>query len=74
MSEHTKEPWKVGRSGRFVLDADGNEIAYAILAEAGIAVANIRRIVACVNFCQGVSTEQLEEAVARGKRIKGDML
>lgn len=58
MSEHTKEPW--------VADAYGNILAgspayYLGRIDQDDAVANARRIVACVNACAGLDTEWLED-------------
>lgn len=76
MSGHTKEPWFVfnlsdvftnGRHGR---ENDGHQIAdcsvdFSSDDDPGLsyaeAKANARRIVACVNALQGVSTEHLEK-------------
>lgn len=55
MSEHTKEPWKLGGcSGRMVYDAEGYNVADVDL------LANAQRIVACVNACSAIKTEDLE--------------
>ena len=63
--KHTKEPWHV---------CDPTEQIHAVRSEAGRIVAdvgysdtdaqnrmNARRIVACVNACAGVTTEELEQ-------------
>lgn len=63
--KHTKEPWHV---------CDPTEQIHAVRAETGRIVAdvgysdtdaqnrmNARRIVACVNACAGVTTEELEQ-------------
>lgn len=68
--EHTKEPWKTGKNGKpfFVGDSsilgvkEGNEF---ILAQCNhnfeeLSKANARRIVACVNACEGIPTKDLE--------------
>jgi hypothetical protein len=51
MMEHTKEPW--WNTG-VVIKADGNIPAQATSWE------DARRIVACVNACAGIPTEDLE--------------
>lgn len=74
MSEHTPEPWAVTDRNeigdRYIGPAHGHP--YAAICVTGIppflgneAEANARRIVACVNACAGVPTEELEE-VAKG--------
>lgn len=68
MSEHTKEPWTTNgvriestnehgwaNDGWIVGDCDGPD-----------ALANARRIVACVNACKGIDTKFLEEALLAG--------
>lgn len=68
MSNHTPEPWRVGRPGAVVSDtpvpgmggSDAVEYYGGHLIGESIIEANARRIVACVNFCAGVSTENLE--------------
>lgn len=59
MSEHTSEPWE---SKEVALDyrlygAGGELIGY----EAAQTSADARRIVACVNACEGIDTDWLEE-------------
>ena len=64
MSEHTQGPWHTGGDGTIIYDKDGWGIASATVfhgrQEPGTAAANARRIVACVNACEGASTEVLE--------------
>lgn len=57
MSEHTRGPWRVGKGldDGLILDATGAMIT-TDCETAEIA----RRIVACVNACAGISTEELE--------------
>ena len=52
---HTPEPWSTCGDGR-VESSDGVMIADFVPVQA-----NARRIVACVNFCNGIETEKLEE-------------
>ncbi|MEN6540854.1 MAG: hypothetical protein ABFC67_14700 [Mizugakiibacter sp.] len=78
MSEHTKEPWRLGRLANIrdfgeVKETVGphqivvdNEFGPYVLAECNMnfkddALANARRIVACVNACEQMETEWLEE-------------
>ena len=69
--EHTREPWKYGKelsasAGEWLISVDagscwrGNPIAETRPAT-GDEQANARRIVACVNACAGVATEELEQ-------------
>jgi hypothetical protein len=76
MSEHTKEPW--GYEGDAVIDAEENIIAH-ILTDAYSSNAygadyaiDARRIVACVNALQHISTDDLEsgELLHMGLAIK----
>jgi hypothetical protein len=69
---HTKEPWRVGRCsvsmGTIVSDSPVPEVngSGAIEYYGGHLIAesitrdNARRIVACVNACEGIDTENLE--------------
>ena len=62
--EHTAEPWQVHIEGKgvYIEPADqelNNEQTIAIMLKPGKAE-NARRIVACVNACAGIKTEQLE--------------
>ena len=69
--KHTKGPWKYekelsARSGEWLISVDagacwrGNPIAETRPAT-GDEAANARRIVACVNACEGIPTEKLDE-------------
>ena len=61
MSAHTKTPWAVSeyKDGRrsIIIDGDGFGIAQVDYSNRD---ANTRRIVACVNACEGIDTESLE--------------
>ena len=73
-SEHTKEPWYADEqsydSSNFYIrgsDKNGKRLTFGKGAIAHLprstimpTEANARRIVACVNACQGISTEELE--------------
>jgi len=60
--KHSKEPW--ANSGSIsIVDADSRVIlgVHAVAdTEHEEHASNIRRAVACVNACQGISTESLE--------------
>ncbi|WP_279475282.1 hypothetical protein [Aeromonas veronii] len=69
MGNYTQGPWKLYRNDQSVGDARG----YAVCdvwprGDDGMASeegkANARRIVACVNACEGIETEALEEAIS----------
>lgn len=62
MSEHTKEPWrtKTGSAWEFA-DSEGGDIGFCDCGTKNSRdEANARRIVACVNYCAGLSLEYLE--------------
>ena len=67
MSKHTPEPWRVGRPGAVVSDtpvpgmggSDAVEYYGGHLIGESIIEANARRIVACVNACRGLGTDEL---------------
>lgn len=63
---HTKTPWKIGamESGQVAIDgANGEEVTGWMQPE------DARRIVACVNACDGLDTEKLEAQNAEGKPL-----
>ena len=78
MTDHTEEPWRVGKlshprdyekvretAGPLDIVVD-TETGLYVLASCNLnfpedAKANARRIVACVNACAGISTENLEQ-------------
>lgn len=83
MSEHTKEPWNVAEEA---FDNDGihesvirgldGRAAIAVTLEfgpnnPGMREANARRIVACVNACAGISTENLEDNKPLAEGLRG---
>ncbi len=59
MMEHTKEPWSYP-SDEGARRITNMETIIAWKRECGFTDADARRIVACVNACEGVPTEQLE--------------
>lgn len=68
IKDHCKEPWRIGRPGCVVSDDRVPEISGADAVEhygghlicESVAERNARRIVACVNACEGIGTEYLE--------------
>jgi len=70
MSAHTPAPWKVGRGSRIeaggyiVADMTHRPVFSGPLAPKPrpTAEADARRIVACINACEGIDTEALEVA------------
>lgn len=75
MSEHSKEPWRVGPGSWVVSDQGVNPIVGAddplygggCLVAESVCEADGRRIVACVNACAGIPTEELEMLLRAGK-------
>lgn len=77
MSEqkHTPGPWHVGRKvGNMIYARDGLDV----IAECDSSIddvprsvgeANARRIVACVNACEGISTADLESGAVKAREI-----
>jgi hypothetical protein len=61
---HTREPWHLEVDGTTVLNEDLSVICDTALSSmhAGSDCENARRIVACVNFCAGLSTEIIENS------------
>ena len=78
MSEKfTSEPWVVGNADGLLFgkkQGNGTEPIGFVFgpslperSEVGMrAIANARRIVACVNACEGISTDELEEIASTG--------
>lgn len=74
MSNHTPEPWRVGRPGTVVSDtpvpgmggSDAVEYYGGHLIGESIIEANSRRIVACVNACAGMRNDELEGGLLIG--------
>lgn len=63
--KHTKEPWYVvgvDNSYEIFSESEDYDVAWSIDSEA-----NAERIVACVNACAGVPSEDLLKVVAFGK-------
>jgi hypothetical protein len=68
---HTPEPWaahptRVNRQTEWIIYGDSKEprgdLAVGKLRRANYSAANARRIVACVNYCEGVPTLEIESA------------
>lgn len=64
--KHTAEPWKLHRSGQSVGSSDGYGVCEVWPRDEDNfpdteGKANARRIVACVNACRGLSTDELEK-------------
>ena len=83
MSNHTPEPWRVGRAGSVVSDtpvpemggSDAVEYYGGHLIGESIIEANARRIVACVNACAGMRNDELEGGLLIGvMQVKIDLL
>ena len=69
MSNHTLEPWK---QAGFSISAKGGHVAKVldVYMDRSIRDANGRRIVACVNACAGIPTENLEGVNLRDKILE----
>ena len=83
MSNHTPEPWRVGRAGSVVSDtpvpgmggSDAVEYYGGHLIGESIIEANARRIAACVNACAGMRNDELEGGLLIGvMQVKIDLL
>ena len=69
--KHTKEPWRVGNQCCIVSDTPIPEVDSMSSVEyygghcicESVTDTNAERIVACVNACQGITTEALEKGV-----------
>ena len=75
MSKHTPEPWNIYFNSQddFVIRkmfADGQESHVVARCHSG--AANARRIVACVNACEGFSIEELQGANLFKDSIESD--
>lgn len=75
MSGHTKEPWHFGKyNPQCIMGSDNKLIVSDCYEDREKDVANARRIVACVNACAGIDTNELEKygALAILGRAKKD--
>lgn len=74
IEQHTKEPWRTGRHGCVVADepvleiggSDDVEYYGGHLICESVTLRNARRIVACVNACAGIPTDDLESSLRLG--------
>jgi hypothetical protein len=70
--QHTKEPWRIDQygdirdSGQRQIYLSGFRTSMVSGAENDDQKANTRRIVACVNACEGIPTEELESCKNTG--------
>ena len=67
-NKHTPEPWQVFEDDpRAIVTKENPMLSLLSVGEDGLAImyeeADARRIVACVNACAGISTENLEDNV-----------
>lgn len=69
MSEHTKEPWSQNESLVNGYEIWAGGIMLASTGHAKFDYENTRRIVACVNACEGISTGALELMVSEGDSL-----
>ena len=73
--KHTKEPWIAEKTFQYrdssISDRRGNTIAIAYKNKNidGDDLANAKRIVACVNACEGITNEALEAGVIQSALI-----
>ena len=65
MPKHSPEPWTW--DGERLLDADGHEVVGGW--EWYAAPVDMKRAVACVNACKGISTEILNKLSARNRTL-----
>ena len=72
MSEHTKEPWRLGEFDRSQFGTDDQQVGECWDKNAE---ANTRRIVACVNACREMSMEDLkDDGVIKMKQDRDQLL
>ncbi len=57
---HTKEPWASGLHGINIISPDTGFVVVSTYTGNQNRRDDIRRIVACVNACAGITTEELE--------------
>jgi hypothetical protein len=79
MANHTKEPWRLvavnyKSSSHYILGGGltwgKGAVAHIPTSRVNPSEENARRIVACVNACEGISTETMENMVAEGATLK----
>ncbi len=63
--QHTKTPWQIHEGidyiDIFYDEGPGGKTVYVVHECQDIEIEDARRIVACVNACKGLTTEQLEK-------------
>lgn len=66
--EHTKEPWVLhARYGEICYKSDEDDQSFGMWCPVNLTSEdNLRRIVACVNACEHISTDELESTEATG--------
>lgn len=81
LHQHTNEPWSINEwtqpDSSIAIGAIGTPlIARIILRDVSIneQKANVRRIVACVNACAGLTTAELELAAIFGERLQAKLV
>ena len=76
-TDHTPEPWRVGRRGNDVVGSNGLGDTVAMMIDCDSdeqTHANARRIVACVNACAGLSTGFLEQIDSIQSALTGQLV
>ncbi|MFM2253773.1 MAG: hypothetical protein RJB68_2110 [Pseudomonadota bacterium] len=68
MSKHTPAPWLYTQSGKdcfSIIEPDGHTVVHMTALQNSTAASqlpgNARRIVACVNACEGLTTQEIEQ-------------
>ncbi len=73
-AKHTKGPWRYDHEPGFYAELMASDHAIVALFAGEPSLANARRIVACVNACEGFSIEELEGADLFKDSIESDNL
>ena len=71
MSKHLQEPLEYYDKGQQIRDANGDVIVEGRQLTVDECNA-FRRIAVCVNFCQHMSSEELEQLTAKALNVPGD--
>ena len=69
IEQHTKTPWTISVYGNVEMNHDTIRVSGFALSGGNEAKANARRIVACVNACDGFSSDVLENVTLMGDTI-----
>ena len=72
-TKHTPGPWRIGDAGHTVFGPPNGEPAPKIIA-GGLTRANARRIVACVNACEGINPEAVPDLLQACKAALAYMI